>query len=153
VDYAAFLSPVGAESGWAWVTNLPLVRVWLPIDPRNVGKQRERFVFSADASGRALTLARFRLPTRCEPSRAAEFFRSKRRTMVMRKTPSPEAKKVIVKHMVKNAKKLRAAYAKGKKKKFQAAFGRLSAAMIDVGPKGREMTPWVFAREPPHHHR
>jgi hypothetical protein len=45
-------------------------------------------------------------------------------------------KKVIVKHMVKDAKKLRSAYAKGKKKKFQAAFGRLSAAMIDVDPKG-----------------
>jgi hypothetical protein len=42
---------------------------------------------------------------------------------------------VIVKHMVKDAKKLRSAYAKGKKKKFQAAFGRLSAAMIDVDPK------------------
>jgi hypothetical protein len=38
--------------------------------------------------------------------------------------------------MVKDAKKLRAAYAKGKKKKFEAAFGRLSAAMIDVDPKG-----------------
>ena len=47
--------------------------------------------------------------------------------MVKRKTPSPKAKKVIVKHMVKDAKKLRTAYAKGKKKKFQAAFGRLSA--------------------------
>jgi hypothetical protein len=55
--------------------------------------------------------------------------------MVKRKTPSPKAKKVIVKHMVKDAKKLRSAYAKGKKKKFQAAFGRLSAAMIDVDPK------------------
>jgi hypothetical protein len=32
--------------------------------------------------------------------------------------------------MVKDAKKLRSAYAKGEKKKFQAAFGRLSAAMI-----------------------
>jgi hypothetical protein len=48
----------------------------------------------------------------------------------------PKAKKAIVKHMVKDAKKLRAAYAKGKKKKFEAAFGRLSAAMIDVDPKG-----------------
>jgi hypothetical protein len=67
---------------------------------------------------------------------AAEFFRSRRRTMVMRKVPSPKQKKVIVKHMVKDAKKLRSAYAKGKKKKFQAAFGRLSAAMIDVDPKG-----------------
>jgi hypothetical protein len=55
--------------------------------------------------------------------------------MVKRKTPSPKAKKVIVKHMVKDAKKLRSAHAKGKKKKFQAAFGRLSAAMIDVDPK------------------
>jgi hypothetical protein len=56
--------------------------------------------------------------------------------MVMRKTPSPKQKKVIVRHMVRDAKKLRSAYAKGKKKKFQAAFGRLSAAMIDVDPKG-----------------
>jgi hypothetical protein len=56
--------------------------------------------------------------------------------MVMRKAPSPKQKKVIVKHMVKDAKKLRSAYAKGKKKKIQAAFGRLSAAMIDVDPKG-----------------
>jgi hypothetical protein len=56
--------------------------------------------------------------------------------MVKRKTPSPKAKKAIVKHMVKDAKKLRSAYAKGKKKKFQAAFGRLSVAMIDVDPKG-----------------
>jgi hypothetical protein len=54
----------------------------------------------------------------------------------MRKTPSPKEKKAIVKHMVKDAKQLRSAYAKGKKKKFQAAFGRLSAAMIDVDPKG-----------------
>jgi hypothetical protein len=38
--------------------------------------------------------------------------------MVKRKTPSPKAKKAIVKHMVKDAKKLRSAYAKGKKKKF-----------------------------------
>jgi hypothetical protein len=38
--------------------------------------------------------------------------------------------------MVKDAKKLRSAYAKGKMKKFQAAFGRLSAAMIDVDPNG-----------------
>ena len=66
----------------------------------------------------------------------AELFRSRRRSMVKRKTPSPKAKKVIVKHMVKDAKKLRTAYAKGKKKKFQAAFGRLSAAMIDIDPKG-----------------
>jgi hypothetical protein len=56
--------------------------------------------------------------------------------MVKRKTASPKAKKVIVKHMVKDAKKLRTAYTKGKKKKFQAAFGRLSAAMIDIDPKG-----------------
>jgi hypothetical protein len=56
--------------------------------------------------------------------------------MVMRKAPSPKAKKAIVKRMVKDAKQLRSAYAKGKKKKFQAAFGRLSAAMIDVDPKG-----------------
>jgi len=56
--------------------------------------------------------------------------------MVKRKTPGPKAKKVIVKHMVKDAKRLRTAYAKGKKKKFQAAFGRLSAAMIDIDPKG-----------------
>ena len=58
--------------------------------------------------------------------------------MVKRKTPTPKAKKAIVKHMVKDAKKLRSAYAKGKKKKFEAAFGRLSAAMIDVNPKGRK---------------
>jgi hypothetical protein len=58
--------------------------------------------------------------------------------MVERKTPSPKQKKVIVKHMVKEAKKLRSAYAKGKKKKFQTAFGRLSAAMIDVDPKGEK---------------
>jgi hypothetical protein len=58
--------------------------------------------------------------------------------MVERKSPSPKAKKAIVKHMVKDAKKLRSAYAKGKKKKFQAAFGRLSAAMIDVDPKGEK---------------
>ena len=56
--------------------------------------------------------------------------------MVERKTPSPKAMEAIVKHMVKDAKKLRSAYAKGKKKKFEAAFGRLSAAMIDVDPKG-----------------
>ena len=58
--------------------------------------------------------------------------------MVMRKTPSSKDKKMIVKHMVKDAKKLRSAYAKGKKKKFQTAFGRLSAAMIDVDPKGEK---------------
>jgi hypothetical protein len=58
--------------------------------------------------------------------------------MVMRKVPNPKQKKMIVKHMVKDAKKLRSAYAKGKKKKFQAAFGRLSAAMIDVDPKGEK---------------
>ena len=56
--------------------------------------------------------------------------------MVMRKVPTPKQKKVIVKHMVKDAKKLRSAYTRGKTKKFQAAFGRLSAAMIDVDPKG-----------------
>jgi hypothetical protein len=56
--------------------------------------------------------------------------------MVKRKTPSPKEKEAIVKHMVKDAKKLRSAYTKDKKKKFQAAFGRLSAAMIDVDPKG-----------------
>ena len=56
--------------------------------------------------------------------------------MVKRKMPTPKAKKAIVKHMVKDAKKLRSAYAKGEKKKFQVAFGRLSAAMIDVDPKG-----------------
>jgi hypothetical protein len=55
--------------------------------------------------------------------------------MVKRKTPSPKQKKTIVKHMVKDAKKLRSAYAKGKKKKFQAVFGRLSAAMIDIDSK------------------
>jgi uncharacterized protein YnzC (UPF0291/DUF896 family) len=66
--------------------------------------------------------------------------------MVERKTPSPKQKKVIVKQMVKEAKKLRSAYAKGKKKKFQTAFGRLSAAMIDVDPKGGKMTPSAFAR-------
>jgi hypothetical protein len=55
---------------------------------------------------------------------------------VKRKTPSPKGKKAIVKHMVQDAKKLRSAYAKGKKKKFQTAFGRLSAAMIDIDPKG-----------------
>jgi hypothetical protein len=49
----------------------------------------------------------------------AELFCSRRRSMVKRKTPSPKAKKVIVKHMVKDAKRLRTAYAKGKKKKFQ----------------------------------
>jgi hypothetical protein len=58
--------------------------------------------------------------------------------MVTRKAPSPKQKKAIVKHMVKDAEKLRSAYAKGKKKKFQAAFGRLSAAMIDVDPKGEK---------------
>jgi hypothetical protein len=58
--------------------------------------------------------------------------------MVKRKKPSPKAKKVIVKHMVKDAKKLRSAYAKGKKNKFQAAFGRLSAAMIDIDPAGQK---------------
>jgi hypothetical protein len=58
--------------------------------------------------------------------------------MVMRKTPSPKDKKMIVKHMVKDAKKLRSAYAKGKNKKFQAAFGRLSAAIVDVDPKGEK---------------
>jgi hypothetical protein len=56
--------------------------------------------------------------------------------VVKRKRPGPKAKKAIVKHMVKDAKKLRSAFAEGKKKKFQAAFGRLSAAMIDVDPKG-----------------
>jgi hypothetical protein len=60
----------------------------------------------------------------------------RRRAMVKRKKPSPKAKKAIVKHMVKDAKKLRSAYAEGEKKKFEAAFGRLSAAMIDVDPKG-----------------
>jgi hypothetical protein len=93
---------------------------------------------SADSSpGRAVTLARF--PTPNSPGTVTvprKFYGSRRRTMVMRKTPSPKQKKVIVKHMVKDAKKLRSAYAKGKKKKFQAAFGRLSAAMIDVDPKG-----------------
>jgi hypothetical protein len=54
--------------------------------------------------------------------------------MVKCKSPSPKAKKVIVRRMVKDAKKLRSAFAKGKKKKFQAAFGRLSAAMIDIDP-------------------
>jgi hypothetical protein len=29
-------------------------------------------------------------------------------------------------------------YAKGKKKKFEAAFGRLSAAMIDIDPKSEK---------------
>jgi hypothetical protein len=66
--------------------------------------------------------------------------------MVMRKTPSPKQKKVIVKHMVKDAKRLRSAYAKGKKKKFQAA------RPIERGDdrrrsEGRHMTPWAFARE------
>jgi hypothetical protein len=74
--------------------------------------------------------------------------------MVKRKTPRPKVKKpkkpkkakkakkakkpkkAIVKLMVKDVKKLRSAYAKGKKKKFQAAFGRLSAAMIDIDPMG-----------------
>jgi hypothetical protein len=60
---------------------------------------------------------------------------NRRAPPLKRKTPIPKAKKVIVKHMVKDAKKLRSAYAKGTKKKFQAAFGRLSAAMIDVDPK------------------
>jgi hypothetical protein len=66
----------------------------------------------------------------------AGLLRGRRRTMVERKTPSPKQKKATVKRMVKDAKKLRSAYARGKKKKFQAAFGRLSAAMIDVDPKG-----------------
>ena len=43
-------------------------------------------------------------------------------------------KKVIVKRMVKDAKKLRSAFAKDEKKKFQAAFGRLTGAMIDIDP-------------------
>ena len=63
--------------------------------------------------------------------------------MVKRKTPTPKAKRAIVKHMVKDAKKLRAAYAKGKRKKIEAAFGRLSAAMIDVDPKGVNNQPPV----------
>jgi hypothetical protein len=52
----------------------------------------------------------------------------KRRT-VKRKPPSPKAKKTIVKGVIKDAKKLQSALSKGKKKKFQAALGRLSAAM------------------------
>jgi hypothetical protein len=57
--------------------------------------------------------------------------------MVKRKRPSPKAKKSIVKPMVKEAKKLRSAYAKDETKKFEAAFDRLSAAMIDVDPHGK----------------
>jgi hypothetical protein len=72
--------------------------------------------------------------------------------MVMRKTPSPKEKKVIVKHMVKDAKKLRSAYAKGKKK-FQSAFGRLSAAMIDVDPKGENDRHRRSHAGPWHHRR
>jgi hypothetical protein len=56
--------------------------------------------------------------------------------VVKRKKASPKAKKAIVKHIVKDAKKLRSAYAKGETKKFEAAFGRLSAAMVDVDPHG-----------------
>src|SRR6516164_873444 len=69
--------------------------------------------------------------------------RQQERAMVKRKTPTPKAKRAIVKHMVKDAKKLRAAYAKGKRKKIEAAFGRLSAAMIDVDPKGVNNQPPV----------
>jgi hypothetical protein len=54
--------------------------------------------------------------------------------MVKPKSPSAKAKKAIVKRMVKDARKLRSAFAKDKKKKFQAAFGRLSTAMIDIDP-------------------
>jgi hypothetical protein len=60
----------------------------------------------------------------------------RRSSMVKRKRPSPKAKKAIVKRIVKDAKKLRSAYAKGQTKKFQAAFGRLSGAMMDVDPHG-----------------
>jgi hypothetical protein len=58
------------------------------------------------------------------------------RRSVKRKPPSPKVKKTIVKGMVKDVKKLRSALAKGKKKKFQAAVGRLSTAMrhIDSTP-------------------
>src|SRR5947207_1726655 len=46
--------------------------------------------------------------------------RQQERAMVKRKTPTPKAKRAIVKHMVKDAKKLRAAYAKRKRKQFEA---------------------------------
>ena len=57
-----------------------------------------------------------------------------KRRSVKRKSSSPKAKKTIVKGVVKDAKKLRSAFTKGKKKKFQAAVGRLSAAMRDIDP-------------------
>ncbi len=53
--------------------------------------------------------------------------------MVKRKTPSPKAKKVIVKDMVKDAKNLAQRMPRAKN---STAFGRLSGAMIDIDPKG-----------------
>jgi hypothetical protein len=45
------------------------------------------------------------------------------------------------------------AYAKGKKKKFQPAFGRLSAAMIDVESEGGKMTVIGVRTRAPDDHR